>query len=172
MGLIQLNFHNHRQNHGIALGGFEQVAGQVVFDGGFDGGPVPESFTSINSHPLLGTQYFDIELDEANFLKEIAPARTIGFMSEIEQMRKMGMGLGGTLENALVYDDRQCLSVPRFPDELVRHKILMCWGTFRSLARGRGTLSPLNPDTYIIHSLLKKSSHTGRVNNGYSIGSN
>ena len=96
------------------------------------------SFTSINSHPLLGTQYFDIELDEANFLKEIAPARTIGFMSEIEQMRKMGMGLGGTLENALVYDDRQCLSVPRFPDELVRHKILDVLGDLSLLGPWQG----------------------------------
>ena len=82
------------------------------------------SFTSINPHPLLGTQYKDVELTEESFLKEIAPARTIGFMNEVEQMKKMGLGLGGNLENALVYDDTKCLSVPRFPDELVRHKIL------------------------------------------------
>ena len=88
----------------------------------YDG--VRVSFTSINSHPLLGTQYKDVELTEESFLKEIAPARTIGFMNEVEQMKKMGLGLGGNLENALVYDDTKCLSVPRFPDELVRHKIL------------------------------------------------
>ena len=82
------------------------------------------SFTSINPHPLLGTQYKDVELTEESFLKEIAPARTIGFMNEVEQMKKMGLGLGGNLENAVVYDDTKCLSVPRFPDELVRHKIL------------------------------------------------
>ena len=88
----------------------------------YDG--VRVSFTSINSHPLLGTQYKDVELTEESFLKEIAPARTIGFMNEVEQMKKMGLGLGGNLENALVYDDTKCLSVPRLPDELVRHKIL------------------------------------------------
>ena len=96
------------------------------------------SFTSVNSHPLLGTQYFDIILDEEGFLKEVAPARTIGFMHEVEQMRKMGLGLGGNLENAVVYDDTKCLSVPRFPDELVRHKILDVLGDLSLLGPWKG----------------------------------
>ena len=98
------------------------------------------SFTSVNPHPLLGTQYFDLLLTEETFLKEIAPARTIGFMHEVEQMRKMGLGLGGNLENALVYDDTKCLSVPRFPDELVRHKILDVLGDLALIGRWKGHL--------------------------------
>ena len=96
------------------------------------------SFTSVNAHPLLGTQYFDVILDEETFLKEIAPARTIGFMHEVEMMRKMGLGLGGNLENALVYDDTKCLSVPRFPDELVRHKILDVLGDLSLIGPWKG----------------------------------
>ena len=96
------------------------------------------SFTSVNPHPLLGTQYYDLVLDEDTFLKEIAPARTIGFMREVEQMRKMGLGLGGNLENALVYDDTKCLSVPRFPDELVRHKILDVLGDMSLIGPWKG----------------------------------
>ncbi len=96
------------------------------------------SFSSFNPHPLLGTQYFDLLLTEETFLKEIAPARTIGFMHEVEQMRKMGLGLGGNLENALVYDDTKCLSVPRFPDELVRHKILDALGDLSLLGPWKG----------------------------------
>ena len=96
------------------------------------------SFTSVNAHPLLGTQYYDVLLDEETFLKEIAPARTIGFMHEVEQMRKMGLGLGGNLENALVYDDTKCLSVPRFPDELVRHKILDVLGDMSLIGPWKG----------------------------------
>ncbi len=96
------------------------------------------SFTSVNPHPLLGTQYFDLLLDEETFLEEIAPARTIGFMREVEQMRKMGLGLGGNLENALVYDDTKCLSVPRFPDELVRHKILDALGDMSLIGPWKG----------------------------------
>lgn len=82
------------------------------------------SFTSINSHPLLGTQYFDIELNEKSFLEEIATARTVAFMHEVEQMKKMGLGLGGNTENVVVFDNTGILSVPRFEDELIRHKIL------------------------------------------------
>lgn len=82
------------------------------------------SFTSINSHPLLGTQYYDIELTETSFLEEIATARTVAFMHEVEQMKKMGLGLGGNTENVVVFDNTGILSVPRFEDELIRHKIL------------------------------------------------
>ena len=82
------------------------------------------TFTSINPHPLLGTQMRDVVIDHDSYMKEIAPARTIGFTWELEAMRKMGLGKGGTLENAVVYSETECLSQLRFPDELVRHKIL------------------------------------------------
>lgn len=82
------------------------------------------TFTSINPHLLLGTQMRDVVIDHDSYMKEIAPARTIGFTWELEAMRKMGLGKGGTLENAVVYSETECLSQLRFPDELVRHKIL------------------------------------------------
>ncbi len=82
------------------------------------------TFTSINPHPLLGTQMRDVVIDHDSYMKEIAPARTIGFTWELEAMRKMGLCKGGTLENAVVYSETECLSQLRFPDELVRHKIL------------------------------------------------
>lgn len=82
------------------------------------------TFTSINPHPLLGTQVRDVVIDHDSYMKEIAPARTIGFTWELEAMRKMGLGKGGTLENAVVYSETECLSQLCFPDELVRHKIL------------------------------------------------
>ena len=82
------------------------------------------TFTSMNPHPLLGCQTLDVILDEESYRKEISPARTIGFTWELEAMRKMGLGKGGTLENAVVYSEDKCLSKLRFQDELVRHKIL------------------------------------------------
>lgn len=82
------------------------------------------SFVSINPHPRLGTQYFDVELTEENFLKEIAAARTVGFMHEIKQLQAMGLGLGGSIENVVIFDDDKVLSEMRFEDELIRHKIL------------------------------------------------
>jgi len=82
------------------------------------------TFTSINPHPLLGTQVMDIEDKGDNFTREISSARTVAFEEEIEQLQKMGLGLGGTLENVVVFSKDKILSVPRFPDELIRHKIL------------------------------------------------
>ena len=82
------------------------------------------SFTSINKHPLLGTQFFDIELDKESFKREIMPARTVAFTEELEMLRSMGLGLGGSLENVVVFDKDKILSETRFDDELIRHKIL------------------------------------------------
>jgi UDP-3-O-[3-hydroxymyristoyl] N-acetylglucosamine deacetylase len=82
------------------------------------------TFTSINSHPMLGTQMLDIDITKESYKKEIAKARTIGFTWELEEMKKLGLGKGGTLENAVIYSETGCLSKLRFQDELVRHKIL------------------------------------------------
>ena len=82
------------------------------------------SFTSINKHPMLGTQYMDILLDKESFKKVIMAARTVAFTYELDMLRKMGLGLGGSLENVVVFDEEKILSVPRFDDELIRHKIL------------------------------------------------
>ena len=82
------------------------------------------TFTSINSHPLLGTQVLDIEDKDENFIKEIAPARTVAFENEVEAMWKNGLGLGGNTDNVVVFGKEGMLSVPRFDNELIRHKIL------------------------------------------------
>ena len=82
------------------------------------------SFTSINKHPMLGTQYFDIEMNKESFRQEIMAARTVAFTEELDMLRKLGLGLGGSLENVVVFDQDKILSVPRFDNELIRHKIL------------------------------------------------
>lgn len=82
------------------------------------------TFTSINPHPLLGTQVLDVEDKGDCFLKEVAAARTVAFEEEIAQLRKMGLGLGGNLDNVVVFGKDKVLSKLRFPNELIRHKIL------------------------------------------------
>ena len=58
-------------------------------------------------------------------MEEIAPARTFGFLEEVEMMRQQGLALGGSLENAVVIGDTGVLNQAlRFDDEFVRHKIL------------------------------------------------
>ena len=89
------------------------------------------SFTSINPHPLIGIQYEDFEVTEEIYRAEIAPARTIAYEKEIDALHAMGLGRGGTLENVIVYNDSGWLNELRYPDELVRHKILDVIGDLR-----------------------------------------
>ena len=89
------------------------------------------SFTSVNSHRLIGVQYENFLIDEAVYKKEIAPARTIAYEKEVAALREMGLGLGGTVENVIVYNDEGWLNPLRFEDELVRHKILDIIGDLR-----------------------------------------
>lgn len=96
------------------------------------------SFTSINKHPLLGTQYMDLELTKENYAQNIASARTVAFEEEIAYLQKNGLGLGGSLENVVVFGKDKILSVPRFDDELIRHKILDAIGDLYLLGPIKG----------------------------------
>lgn len=75
-------------------------------------------------HPLVGTQVAWFNLDKINYLEEIAPARTFGFWEEVEALLARGRGLGGSLDNALVIFPDRYSAPPRFPDEVLRHKVL------------------------------------------------
>ena len=76
-------------------------------------------------HPLLRHQSRTIRVTGQAFIDEIAPARTFGFLKEVEMLRRQGLALGGSLDNAVVLGDTGVLNnVLRFEDEFVRHKIL------------------------------------------------
>ena len=89
------------------------------------------SFVSVNPHPLIGIQYGDFEITEEIYEREIAPARTIAYEKEVDALREMGLGLGSTIENVIVYNDEGWLNKLNYPDELVRHKILDVIGDMR-----------------------------------------
>ena len=82
------------------------------------------SYTITFDHPLLRHQQKTMELDEQTFVDEVAPARTFGFLKEVEMLRQRGLALGGSLENAVVLGETGVLNPLRFEDEFVRHKIL------------------------------------------------
>ncbi len=82
------------------------------------------SYTISFDHPLLRLQQKTLELDEQVFANEIAPARTFGFLKEVEMLRQRGLALGGSLDNAVVLGETGVLNPLRFEDEFVRHKIL------------------------------------------------
>jgi UDP-3-O-[3-hydroxymyristoyl] N-acetylglucosamine deacetylase len=83
------------------------------------------SYTISFSHPWLKKQQKTIRITRENFVKQLSPARTFGFLNEIEQMRANNLALGGSLENAIVLTEHGILNEHlRFPDEFVRHKIM------------------------------------------------
>lgn len=82
------------------------------------------SYTISFDHPMLRHQQKTLDLDEQTFVDEIAPARTFGFLKEVEMLRQRGLALGGSLENAIVLGETGVLNPLRFEDEFVRHKIL------------------------------------------------
>ena len=76
-------------------------------------------------HPLLRHMTHTVRVTQETFVDEIAPARTFGFLKEIEMLRQKGLALGGSLDNAVVLGETGILNNSlRFEDEFVRHKIL------------------------------------------------
>jgi UDP-3-O-[3-hydroxymyristoyl] N-acetylglucosamine deacetylase len=79
-----------------------------------------------HNHHLLGEQQLSLDLTEEIFLMEIAPARTYGFLKDVEYLRAQGLAKGGSLDNAVIVGESEILNATglRFKDEFVRHKIL------------------------------------------------
>jgi len=84
------------------------------------------------NHHMLGEQHMGVELNEETFIKEIAPARTFGFLKDVEYMMAQGLAKGGSLNNAIILTDKGVINSSglRFKDEFVRHKILDLIGDF------------------------------------------
>jgi UDP-3-O-[3-hydroxymyristoyl] N-acetylglucosamine deacetylase len=78
------------------------------------------------AHPMIGTQSYDMKLVNGNYRHDIAAARTFGFAREVEMMRRNGLALGGSLDNAIVLSDESVMNDEglRFADEFIRHKLL------------------------------------------------
>jgi UDP-3-O-[3-hydroxymyristoyl] N-acetylglucosamine deacetylase len=88
------------------------------------------------NHPVIGRESFQFDFGHDSFLKKIAPARTFGFMRDVEKLRAVGLARGGSIENAVVLDDRGVVNGPlRFKDEFVRHKILDLIGDLALIGR-------------------------------------
>jgi UDP-3-O-[3-hydroxymyristoyl] N-acetylglucosamine deacetylase len=97
------------------------------------------SFSIVYKHPVIEKSNTSLTVDFANtsYLKEVARARTYGFMHDVEDLRDVGLALGGGLENAVVLDEHRVLNAEglRFGDEFIRHKILDAIGDLYLLGR-------------------------------------
>jgi UDP-3-O-[3-hydroxymyristoyl] N-acetylglucosamine deacetylase len=87
------------------------------------------------AHQVIGQQSLDMEITEQSFLREIAPARTFGFLKDAEALKAAGLAKGGGMENCIILDDNKVINPEglRFKDEFVRHKILDALGDLVTL---------------------------------------
>lgn len=90
------------------------------------------SFDIAFDHPSIALQNYSFKCSAQQFRKEIAPARTFGFLHEVEYLKANGLARGGSLDNAIVIGEEGILNPEglRFSDEFVRHKILDSIGDF------------------------------------------
>ncbi len=136
------------------------------------------SYTIDFDNALIGKQHYSFEFNKKKYIKEIARARTFGFLKDVETLRAMKLGLGGSLDNTIIVDENRVLNPEglRFEDEFVRHKILdaigdlsllgyRVYGDYTSYA-GSHHLNHLltkevlkNPSCYEIVSLEKEKSY-------------
>lgn len=93
-------------------------------------------YTMCFDHPVLGEQTVAMEVGRDRYAREVAPSRTYGFVRDLDMLSRLGLAKGGSLENAVVIGEDGVLNGPlRFPDELVRHKILDLLGDLYLLGK-------------------------------------
>ena len=93
-------------------------------------------YTMCFDHPILGEQTVAMEVGRERYIQEVAASRTYGFLKDMDMLSRMGLAKGGSLENALIIGEDGVLNGPlRFPDELVRHKILDLLGDLNLLGK-------------------------------------
>jgi UDP-3-O-[3-hydroxymyristoyl] N-acetylglucosamine deacetylase len=97
------------------------------------------TFSIVFNHPVIDrtAQSVSVDFAQTSYLKEIARARTFGFMQEVEALREAGLALGGGLDNAVVLDEYRVLNSDglRFADEFIRHKVLDAIGDLYLLGK-------------------------------------
>ena len=128
------------------------------------------SYTYELSFPVIGEQYYAFAFSRAGFRAEIAPARTFGFLSELEALNKMDLAKGASLLNTLALDDTGVINRDRqrFADEFVRHKILDAIGDMALagaplVARFEGRKSGHTTNNALLRKLFADPSNYERV---------
>ena len=122
------------------------------------------------SFPVIGDQYYAFAFSRAGFKAEIAPARTFGFLNELEALNKLDLAKGASLANTLALDDTGVVNRERqrFADEFVRHKILDAIGDMALagaplIARFEGEKSGHATNNALLKALFADGSNYERV---------
>lgn len=113
---------------------------------------------SINfSNIAVGQQRASWDGESESFLREVAPARTFGFLTEIKELEQAGLIAGGSLDNALVFGEKRPINEPRFENEPARHKLLDAVGDLALLGRPLAAHVELDrPSHALMHRVVKE----------------
>jgi UDP-3-O-[3-hydroxymyristoyl] N-acetylglucosamine deacetylase/3-hydroxyacyl-[acyl-carrier-protein] dehydratase len=120
-------------------------------------------------HPLVGEQRGCWEVTPEAFGRDLSPARTFGFLREVEALRAKGLIQGATTENVIVLDEQGVVGTTlRWPDEFVRHKAMDCVGDLalagkRVLARITATRPSHRGTVLLVRALLAQGQREGQV---------
>jgi UDP-3-O-[3-hydroxymyristoyl] N-acetylglucosamine deacetylase/3-hydroxyacyl-[acyl-carrier-protein] dehydratase len=105
------------------------------------------------AHPRIGRLFGSFDVTPEAFRKDIAPARTFGFLADADALRARGLALGASLDNTVVLDEQGVMNEPlRFPDEYLRHKVGDIVGDL-ALLKGR----------VAAHIVAERPSHRGNI---------
>lgn len=119
-------------------------------------------------HPLIGRQSRRFTVTQESFRNELSPARTFGFVHEVDALRAKGLIKGASLDNSVVLDDKEVLSGElRWADEFVRHKAMDCIGDLALTgARVRARIVALKPSHRGTVTLVREMVKAGRKEKG------
>ncbi len=127
------------------------------------------SFTFSADRRSIGAQYHRFRLGEDDYLEEIAPARTIAFLEEIDILRRSGLARCDNSDVAVVVGPDGYLNELRFPDEIVRHKILDLLGDLYLVGRVWGKIIAVRSGHRLNHALGRELIGRGTVGADYEV---
>ncbi len=96
------------------------------------------SYTFVSQHPGVSDQFAEFNFAADNYKTELAPARTFGFAQELKKLKRAGLALGGSLDNAVLIEEDGPVNKLRFPNELGRHKVLDVVGDMKLVPEFKG----------------------------------
>ncbi|HHW14632.1 MAG TPA: UDP-3-O-[3-hydroxymyristoyl] N-acetylglucosamine deacetylase [Firmicutes bacterium] len=124
------------------------------------------TYVFTHPHPAVGVQLAEFVPDRDDFRTALAPARTIGFLADIERMREQGLALGGSLECAVVIGDEGYVGPLRFPNEPARHKLLDLMGDLALIPPVRAHVLGLRSGHALNAELAREILRAGRLRQG------
>ena len=114
------------------------------------------AYAFVSDRPALEDQYGEFAVRPQTFARELAPARTVAFLDEVQELRRRGLGLGGTADSVVLVGPQGYAGPLRFADEVVRHKILDLVGDLALAGAVRARVLAVRSGHRLHHQLARR----------------